>query len=100
MTQSALDFSAPPQPPARVRRGKAAQLAALFQGRPMEWIDGMELARIAGQYAWRTRVSDLRRRPWWMTVENRERKVEVEPGRVVTVSEYRYRPAGETLEAA
>lgn len=48
-------------------------LAAFFKRRPLEWIDGKRLARIAGQYAWRSRVSDLRRAPYSMTIENRQR---------------------------
>lgn len=88
MTQQALTFTEPVEKP---RSGKAAQLATLFKARPNAWIDGMELARIGGQYAWRTRVSDLRRAPWHMDIENRERKVEVE-GRRFTVSEYRFLP--------
>lgn len=94
MTQTTMDFTAPIEKP---RAGKAAQLAALFKAQPNAWIDGMELARIGGQYAWRTRVSDLRRAPWHMDIENRERKVEVE-GRRFTVSEYRYVQAGEQTE--
>jgi hypothetical protein len=60
------------------------RLAAFFNARPGEWIDGMELGRIAGSYAWRTRVSDLRRPPYNLTIENRQRR----QGRRV-VSEYR-----------
>jgi hypothetical protein len=61
------------------------RLAELFTSRPGEWIDGMELARTAGIYAWRSRASDIRRRG--MTIENRQRR---EGQR--TVSEYRYVP--------
>jgi hypothetical protein len=96
MTQQQMDWSAPVEPP---RIGKAAQLAALFKARPNCWIDGMELARIGGQYAWRTRVSNLRERRFGsMHIENRIRLVEVEPGRTVKVSEYRYVQAGEQTE--
>ena len=61
------------------------RLATFFEARPGQWIDGMALAQIAGSYAWRTRVSDLRKRG--LTVENRQRKI----GRL-TISEYRFVP--------
>ncbi len=62
-------------------------VAAYFKAHPGEWIDGMELARVAGAYAWRSRCAECRTQ-LGMTVENRQRKV----GRR-TVSEYRYVPA-------
>lgn len=68
----------------------AARLAAYFEAHPDRWIDGLELARIAGSYAWRSRCSDLRRAPYGMQIDNRVRTVEVEPGRKVKVSEYRF----------
>jgi len=70
----------------------AASLAQFFRSRPGIWIDGRELARIAGSYAWRTRTSDIRRKPFNMRIDNRQRKVEVRDGQVITVSEYRYVP--------
>jgi hypothetical protein len=70
----------------RVRR-----LAEYFRERPGCWIDGRTLGRIGGCYAWRSRVSDLRRAPFHMTVENRQRVVQTKDG-AVTVSEYRYLP--------
>jgi hypothetical protein len=63
------------------------RLMALFKSRAGEWIDGRELAAVAGAYAWRTRVSDLRRSPYGLTIENRQRR----EGRF-TVSEYRMAP--------
>ena len=62
------------------------QVAELFKSKPGQWIDGMTLAAIGGQYAWRSRVSDCRK--LGMVVQNRQRKV----GRRV-ISEYRYQPA-------
>ena len=62
------------------------RVADYFQARPGQWIDGMELAKIAGSYAWRSRVSDCRK--LGMTIENRQRKV----GKRV-ISEYRFVPA-------
>ena len=74
---------------------KLDQLAAFFQQRPGQWVDGEVLGRIAGKYAWRTRVSELRTRRV-LVIENRQRRVS---GRLIsgaishwTVSEYRYVP--------
>ena len=61
-----------------------AKVARLLRSRPGEWIDGREIAEHGGRYAWRTRLSDLRREPWCLTIENRQRR---ERGYVV--SEYR-----------
>ena len=63
------------------------RLAAYLRARPGQWLDGLELAREAGAYAWRTRLSECRTQ-LGMTVENRERKT---PSGV-TKSEYRYTP--------
>lgn len=68
------------------------RLAAFFRAHPGEWIDGRTIATIAGSYAWRTRVSDVRRPPFNMSVTNRQRRV-TENGKTFTVSEYLY--AGE-----
>lgn len=68
-------------------------LAAYLAARPFIWIDGRALASVAGAYAWRTRVSDLRRPPRSMTIENRMRTAETAEGARVTISEYRYVPA-------
>jgi hypothetical protein len=62
------------------------KLAAYFKARPGQWIDGKELATVAGGYAWRTRCSNLRKRG--MTIENR-----VEWNGAFRVSLYRYVPA-------
>ena len=63
-----------------------AKVAALFESRPGEWIDGRVVAEIAGLYGWRTRISEVRRQ-YGMNIENRQFK----RGRY-TVSEYRYLP--------
>ncbi len=81
MTQASL-FTASKAP------SLVEKLAQLFRANPERWIDGMQLADIAGRYAWRSRVSDLRKRG--MVIENRERKVNG-----FTVSEYRYVPAAQ-----
>jgi len=70
---------------------RVGRLAAFFRERPNRWIDGRMLAPIAGSYGWRSRVSDLRRAPFFMTVENRQRTVATENGPVV-ISEYRFVP--------
>lgn len=68
-------------------------LAAYLAARPLEWIDGRAIATVAGAYAWRTRISQLRRPPHAMTIENRMRTERTAEGRRYTVSEYRYVPA-------
>jgi hypothetical protein len=69
-----------------------ARLAAHFSARPGQWIDGRELGQIAGAYAWRSRVSDLRHLPYNLTIENRQRKEQTMLGEPFTVSEYRWMP--------
>lgn len=70
---------------------RADRLAMFFQTHPNTWIDGMTLSGIAGQYAWRSRVSDLRRPPYNLTVVNRQRRVRRDDARESSfvVSEYR-----------
>lgn len=60
-------------------------VASHFRAHAGEWIDGLSLAQIGGAYAWRSRLTDVRR--LGMTIENRQRRV---GNRVV--SEYRYAP--------
>ena len=60
-------------------------VADYFRAHPGEWIDGLALASVGGAYAWRSRLSDVRR--LGMAIENRQRRV----GRR-TVSEYRWLP--------
>jgi hypothetical protein len=69
-------------------------LAAHFSARPGQWIDGRELGQIAGAYAWRSRVSDLRHQPYNLTIENRQRKEQTILGELYTVSEYRLTVSG------
>ncbi len=61
------------------------QLEQHFRARAGVWIDGKELAQIAGGYGWRTRCSDLRKRG--MVIENRVRRTPH-----YAVSEYRWVP--------
>lgn len=60
------------------------RVACYLKARPCEWIDLIELMRVGGFYAARTRVSDCRTQ-LGMVIENRLRK----DGRR-TVSEYRF----------
>lgn len=69
------------------------EVAAYFRERPGRWIDGFELARIGGAYAWRTRVSECRTQ-LSMSIENRQRTVNRR-----TVSEYRYLPPAPVIPA-
>jgi hypothetical protein len=69
------------------------RLAEYFRSRPFTWIDGRELGVVAGSYAWRTRCSDLRRPPYSMTIQNRQRRIPLREGPTVTISEYRYLPS-------
>lgn len=83
--QPALDFTARPALSALLARPtRCARIAALLLAHRGEWVDGRQIAAVGGAYAWRTRVSDLRKAPWFLTVENRQRWT----GRSV-VSEYR-----------
>lgn len=59
------------------------RVAQLLLSRPGEWIDGLEIAKCGGAYAWRSRLSDVRRK-FGLTIENQQRRV----GRKV-ISEYR-----------
>jgi len=69
---------------------RLAQLAAFFRGRPNLWLDGAgEIAQIAGRYGWRSRISDLRKPPFNMTIANRQRHVRRSDGGAFVVSEYR-----------
>lgn len=82
------------------RRSLAAQLAAYFRERPGVWIDGRVLAKVAGFYAFRSRVSDIRRPPFRMNVINRQRHVRGTDGRAFTVSEYAFVAEDRTAEAS
>ena len=73
-------------------RNRTDQLAEFFRRRPGQWVDGVLLGQIAGRYAWRTRISELRRAPHNMTITNRQRHVRGGDLAKWTVSEYRYVP--------
>ena len=69
------------------RKTLAAELAEFFKRHPGEWIEGVALGEVAGRYAWRTRVSDVRLYHG-MNIVNRQRRLAT--GAVV--SEYSYIP--------
>lgn len=90
MTQPSLLDNPCPPPLSDLLAGdsRCARLAKLFMDRRGQWIDGRDIATVAGAYAWRTRISDLRHHPWLLSIENRIRTVEVD-GETFKVSEYR-----------
>ncbi len=67
------------------------KLAALFRNRPHEWVNGYELMRVGGSFAFRTRVSELRMPPYRMVIENRQERHKSD-GRKWTETFYRYCP--------
>ncbi len=68
------------------------RLAIYLKARESEWIDGRELATVAGAYGWRSRVADARRE-FSMTIENRVLRVTRDDGASwFKVSQYRYVP--------
>lgn len=69
-----------------------AKLAAFFRERPGVWHDGRVIAGVAGYAGFRGRISDIRRPPFNMRVENRTRRPRGRDGIRFTVSEYRYIP--------
>ena len=74
-------------------KSRLERLAQFFRERPYQWFDGAhELATIGGKYAWRSRISDLRRSPYGYQIDNRQRSVKRPDGTTYTVSEYRYVP--------
>jgi hypothetical protein len=81
----------PPRPAPSVPSGDGCcqRLAALFLRHPGAWLDGRQLATVAGAYAWRTRASELRKPPYNMRIDNRVRRIE-ENGKTYQVSEYRF----------
>lgn len=74
----------------------AAKLAEYFKARPGQWIDARDLLNVAGFGGWRTRISELRHAPYFMTIENRTRYGQQltvsNVFRRITISEYRYVP--------
>jgi len=69
-------------------------VAHYFKAHPDVWIDGLELARIGGAYAWRTRVSECR--DLGMVIENDVRQM---PNTRRKVSLYRFVPPSQPVQA-
>ena len=87
MTQPDFPFDSP--------ETRCQKLASYFQARPNEWISALQLMSVGGVLAFRTRISNIRKPPYSMDIENRiERR-----GRAKH-SFYRYVPAGEKTAAA
>ena len=71
------------------------RLEQFFKARPNVWVDGHDLAQVAGFFAWRSRCSDLRRLRG-MVIENEVTVVKKPNGTRYTVSRYRYvAPSGQ-----
>lgn len=68
----------------------AEKLAAFFRSHPNVDHDGRVLSGIAGFYAFRTRISDLRRHPYNMVIENTQMRVKRQDGTTFTVSYYKF----------
>jgi hypothetical protein len=64
------------------------RLEAYLKARPNTWIDGRQLAVVAGSYGWRTRCSDLRLKRG-LDIQNRIRRHVKPDGSYYTVSEYK-----------
>jgi hypothetical protein len=68
------------------RKGGMEQIAAWFKAHPLQWIETVDLEKLGGRNAWRTRVSECRTK-LHMNIENRQDKT---TGRVISL--YRYVP--------
>ena len=62
-----------------------------FLARPNAWISAYDLQRVGGEWAWRTRVSECRRR-YGMTIQNQTFRKTDPAGNRFTISQYRYVP--------
>lgn len=63
------------------------RLERFFLEHPNTWIDGKDLAGIAGTYAWRSRICNVRERG--LAIENRQRRIKLAKDRHYVISEYR-----------
>jgi hypothetical protein len=68
-----------------------ARLKAHLVANPNKWIPAIQLAEIGGQLAWRTRLSDLRRKHG-LDIQNRLRRTVTDDGAVAVVSEFLFTP--------
>lgn len=69
-----------------------AALADYFKARPGQWVDGHALLEVGGTFAFRTRISELRRPPYSMTIENQTERCSF-MGRSWTETRYRWVPS-------
>ena len=63
------------------------RLERFFREHAGTWIDGKDLAGIAGTYAWRSRVSNVRERG--LVIQNRQRRIKIGKDRHYVISEYK-----------
>jgi hypothetical protein len=82
------------------------KLAAYLKARPNQWLGAREM-EVGGRQSWRTRLSNLRKPPYNMRIENRVRVVRSDKpllalweSRTFKVSEYRFVPAQNVLDSA
>lgn len=68
----------------------AEALAQHFKAHPGEWLNGLDLGRVAGSYAWRSRCAELRKPPFSMQIDNRQEHHTRPDGSRFTLSLYRY----------
>lgn len=73
------------------RPSLADRLADYFRQRPGVWVNAFELFEVAGSFAWRSRISDLRRAPFNMVIENDWYDVRIGE-RKFRETVYRYQP--------
>lgn len=71
---------------------RAERLANFFRQRANHWLDARELFPVAGHCGWRSRISDIRRAPFFLNIENRQRTIRQADGTAFTISEYRLVP--------
>jgi hypothetical protein len=67
-------------------------VVAFFRARPLEWVPAIALETVGGRQAWRTRVSNARKAPYRLDIQNRTRMVTRPDGTRYKLSEYRYVP--------
>lgn len=77
-----------------MRHSYTRDLIGLFISRPGEWFDGLALAKLAGAYAWRTRISEARRILRAACVGDVE-NLQIRARGHATISMYRFTPRRE-----
>lgn len=68
------------------------RLAKRFRACPNIWLDARGLLEIGGFGGWRTRISDLRKPPYSMAIDNKVRTTVLADGARITHSYYRFVP--------